>query len=542
MLLALLPLLEGCTSPSSESGVADPAFTVKLAPVVPFNEAPFADLDALDLVLDPDGAAPDRYTLDEVPASGGTTATPQLPPFTDTVVQVEGYTAGALVSLGRSAPLTGSEGVVDATVFVAQVDAAAALGSLSPGLYRPMLAALGDGRFLVAGGVTEASSGGATTLTDGVFTVGILDLTTPEPDLAFVSTEEVDPWVDVTGGAHAERFGATLSPLTVGEDAGRFLVVGGAVAPGWSEPDTITADVRIYNPEAGIWESPGAAASLDRARVEHVAVAAEDGAIVVAGGWSNDGTGLSPGRGVEIYDPAVRGFGAPLEDDALGQLDLAGTTVPEEGVLLCGGAVVSLTTDAKAGPVGTWSATQHCALVGADHQLATERIPELPAQLAGAAMFGLPDGRVLLTGGATPSGATDLTTGVPARNNAWILSWPSSWSQLSRMNLARAGHVMTLLPDGRVLIAGGASSYQLTGIPEGALACMEIFDPSDNSFSLTGDCAPDGSTGVMSAPAWRPSVATDPRYGPLFVGGANAGASGEAASAQVTLYYPEPAP
>ena len=110
------------------------------------------------------------------------------------------------------------------------------------------------------------------------------------------------------------------------------------------------------------------------------------------------------------------------------------------------------------------------------------------------------------------------------------------------MNLARAGHVMTLLPDGRVLIAGGAASYRLTGIPDDAVACMEIFDPGDNTFTLEGECAPDGSSGVMSAPAWRPAVASDPRYGPLFVGGAYAGASGEAASAQVTLYYPEPAP
>ena len=66
----------------------------------------------------------------------------------------------------------------------------------------------------------------------------------------------------------------------------------------------------------------------------------------------------------------------------------------------------------------------------------------------------------------------------PARpNGTWRLGPP--------MNEARAGHSVTLLADGRVLVAGGDA---LTDVAEsgGALATAEVFDPVTETWTPTG--------------------------------------------------------
>jgi WD40 repeat protein len=52
------------------------------------------------------------------------------------------------------------------------------------------------------------------------------------------------------------------------------------------------------------------------------------------------------------------------------------------------------------------------------------------------------------------------------------------------MNVGRAAHTATLLPDGKVLIAGG---FREEGTSEIAIASAEIFDPETNTFIPTGD-------------------------------------------------------
>jgi hypothetical protein len=81
----------------------------------------------------------------------------------------------------------------------------------------------------------------------------------------------------------------------------------------------------------------------------------------------------------------------------------------------------------------------------------------------------LKDGRVLLAGGDI-SGLFEATETAEIYDPA-----TGKFSPTGSMTIARAGHSASLLPDGRVLIAGGSGGNT-----------AEIYDPASGSFSQTG--------------------------------------------------------
>jgi hypothetical protein len=110
----------------------------------------------------------------------------------------------------------------------------------------------------------------------------------------------------------------------------------------------------------------------------------------------------------------------------------------------------------------------------------------------------LPDGRVLVTGGLGDATAEvyDPVT--------------SSFTPTGSMLVARALHTATLLPNGTVLIAGGD---RFGNIPTGgATATAEIYDPPKGSFTRTADLA--------HARFWHAATLL-PDGGVLLVGGAD---------------------
>lgn len=88
----------------------------------------------------------------------------------------------------------------------------------------------------------------------------------------------------------------------------------------------------------------------------------------------------------------------------------------------------------------------------------------------------LPDGRVLIAGGST--GVNVFT-----RTNSAELYDPSrgTFAATGSMTTARLFHIAILLPDGRVLVAGGASG-------DSALSA-ELYDLSTGTFTATGSMA-----------------------------------------------------
>jgi len=98
----------------------------------------------------------------------------------------------------------------------------------------------------------------------------------------------------------------------------------------------------------------------------------------------------------------------------------------------------------------------------------------------------LPNGKVLIAGGGYPS---------PTVLASAELYDPASgiFTPTGDMTTGRAGHTATLLPNGKVLIAGGSTNTS-------ALASAELYDPSTDKFSATGNMAhAGGGTAVLLA-------------------------------------------
>jgi hypothetical protein len=103
-------------------------------------------------------------------------------------------------------------------------------------------------------------------------------------------------------------------------------------------------------------------------------------------------------------------------------------------------------------PSGTWAPTG-----------------SLTAVRNGAAAVALPDGRVLVIGGAKANGQPQNTVDVYSGG---------AFTPGPAMSIARKGHSAVLLEDGRVLVAGGTTNGGA------ATGSAEIFDPASNSWSL----------------------------------------------------------
>jgi VCBS repeat-containing protein len=150
-----------------------------------------------------------------------------------------------------------------------------------------------------------------------------------------------------------------------------------------------------------------ATGSLAAARHGHVAVRLRDGRVLVAGGFSfNTPLGTHP-LGAEIYDPAAETF-TPAGSLNVGRLHADAALLPDGKVLIAGGATA----------VGAFT-TLNSAEV---YDPATGTSQMVPGAMTAARYFGtataLADGRVLLAGGLSGSFLTDTADLYVHPNNA----------------------------------------------------------------------------------------------------------------------------
>ena len=193
---------------------------------------------------------------------------------------------------------------------------------------------------------------------------------------------------------------------------------GKVLAAGGFGNGNFLSSAELSDPAAGQWTFTG---SMHDLRWGSAAVLLPDGKVLVAGGADNVSSFQSAVRTAELYDPAN----------------------------------------------GNWT------VIGPMNQ-----------ERHSFTLTLLPNGKVLAAGGAGTNGAVasadefDPATGV--------------WTPTGSLQTPRSSHTATLLPNGKVLVAGGADLVldQTGANPvDSVLASAELFDPATGQWTLTGSMA-----------------------------------------------------
>ena len=333
---------------------------------------------------------------------------------------LEGATAGTISTAGvYTAPTTlGTYHVVATSVVDISKSATATVTVVSSGFFESV------GSLNNARGFHTATllTNGQVLVTGG--TTGKID---PRDECAHPnggSTAELyDPSTrlfDLTSNMKFPRFFHTATIL----GNGNVLVVGGFGTGGYCEALSIQKSAEIYDIGTGSFVLTG---SMGTPRAEHTATMLTNGKVLIVGGSKDvaDTAGGLPYGGyatatAELYDPASRTFT----------------------------------------PTGSLSHARY-----------------------GHTATLLPNGKVLITGGISSAtlGAIGFPQTLTLESSAEIYD-PQTGTFRAAGDLGgpRAGHTATLLPNGKVLIAGGLTGNSLP------LATAEIYDPVAGTFTPTG--------------------------------------------------------
>ena len=270
-----------------------------------------------------------------------------------------------------------------------------------------------------------------------------------------------DPATDTFTSTGSQRQARGFDTATRLAD-GRVLLVGGDSAE-WNFDGPYIASAEVYDPMTGTFGPTG---SMATGRNLHTATRLLDGRILIAGG---DGRGTISLASAELYDPAAGSFG-PTGPMVAARGFQTATRLADGRVLITGG-----TSDGWAGAHFLASAEIYDPKTGKFNPTGpmTTRRGSHTATL-------LPDGRVLIVGGS-PDGATSLASAEVYNPKT------GKFKVTGSMAAARTFQESTLLADGRVLVTGGDPAGWVYDGP--FLASAEIYDPRTGMFTATGSMA-----------------------------------------------------
>jgi uncharacterized protein (TIGR03437 family) len=210
----------------------------------------------------------------------------------------------------------------------------------------------------------------------------------------------------------------------------------------------------------------GVAGSLSTARSLHTATPLANGKVLVVGGINVISPCCTNTGIAELYDPAAGQWSATGSPSTPRANHIA-VRLHNGKVLIASGNGSPFSNILNSAEIydpetGNWSAAGNL---------------NVARQSPRATL--LADGRVLVTGGLVVVGNTAVFSNTaevydPATN---------AWTPTAPMNSARVLHTVTLLPNGKVLAAGGSAAGFNTILQRTA----ELFDPATNAWTLTGE-------------------------------------------------------
>jgi hypothetical protein len=350
-----------------------------------------------------------------------------------------------------------------------------------------------SGTFSGTGEMTMARSGHtATLLTNGKVLIAGGRQGTPET--LFDTAELYDPAQGTFTATKHMTTGRVFHTATLLPD-GTVLIAGGYVGEGDRRRWTPGASAELYDPSTGSFT---AIRDMVGPRLAHTAILLANGKVLLVGGVG--GVPWPEVAPAELYDPVTRTFTLAGAYVARGACDFcAPATLLPDGTVLFPGQYPSQVYD----PVTDSFRVSGSMIV--DHSAATV----------------LMNGQVLFAGGESDyTGRTVLAELYDAATGAF--------TSTGHMTRGRVWHSLTLLPNGTVLSAGGETE----SLGLGSTASAELYVPSNGAFVATDNMAE--AREIQTA-----TLLQDGRV--LMAGGATFGATGPCCRrlASAELYTPD---
>lgn len=258
--------------------------------------------------------------------------------------------------------------VAGAELYDPAANAFIPVGSMATPRYSHTATLLADGRVLIAGGYNAQGD--------------------------YLSSAELYDPITNSFTPVASLNSARADQVAVSLEDGQVLFIGG-VGPGW----TFLASAELYDPTTDTFARVG---SMAVPRESHTAVRLNDSRVLVAGGHQGRRDAIELYASAELYDPVTESF-TPTGDMSVRRHKHDAVLLPDGHVLITGGA-----DERDSG--GVYQSTE--LYDAATHRFTSAGMMRLARYKHRGTSAVLPDGRVLLAGGATQAEVYDPRTGI----------------------------------------------------------------------------------------------------------------------------------